>query len=766
MDITTRLLLICLFVLMVLPSCNRSRDPEERRLSWSTESPMSIPYRVRQQRFEKGNLLRNPSFETGKTLQVDSTQQSAVIEGWHQVGPHVDWVDINDDSLFMHDEAFSGRRSIRIIRTRADETEKLGEGILSEYIKVIPGNYSLSFYARMNDVKPVTGRLGMRMVDAINIRLQYFDKNKIALDPAKDYPQQHKKIDNSFKALSLANFTTIPEFAWGKIIGKTAGFPFPDGDIPTDAHYVKIFIGLKGTGTLWIDSVNFSYTRQNFSVGERMSDYTDTTMGNQLAVIPGPKRMLRLESVAYSTAGKPEEIPVILIPEDADPIIRQSAIILQNALTSHSKAESRAVPVVTGEHAASVRSKLTFVLGDIRYYAAYNEQLSLNEIQSHSQGYIIQTLSGLPGVVFLKANNPVGIYYAVMTAIQLIDPKMPVFHNARVVDYPDFENRFVTLSGLTEDDGDLTGTIGELSALKLNGAFSRIPSEGITSNRHFTVRFLPVWPEEPIDSTLGYIWPVQSGLAAIEVQGAPNGPSPLPGFVIPALFHNQLLDYVMAGQADEESNGLPRLYAGSNWFSMHTDAADFERYTKNLSARPFFMDNSMQANTSKGQYGGTLPWYPGKLRLYNLFEPFGNVGIRTYFDRIDNDLYWTNLGAGSEINLIRLATAADFMWNSAGYSPDLSLWRVLMSRYGAESARMLVDFADQYGLLLEIGQKLRTKEPLPRSLKNIQADIDKLNTLYAKLEEQMGPDQPLLRELLTLENAVKEDLQPFFQSLP
>ena len=168
---TLRHILLLLVVVTALLSCDRGADTEERRLSWSTESVMTIPYRVRQQRYEKGNLLRNPSFETGKTLKVDNVRTSSVIDGWHQAGTHVSWVDITDDSLYAPDEAYSGTRSIRVIRTRADETEKQGEGILSEFVRVIPGNYSLSFYARMKDVKPVKGRLGMRMVDAVNVQL-------------------------------------------------------------------------------------------------------------------------------------------------------------------------------------------------------------------------------------------------------------------------------------------------------------------------------------------------------------------------------------------------------------------------------------------------------------------------------------------------------------------------------------------------------------------------------------------------------------------
>jgi hypothetical protein len=77
-------------------------------------------------------------------------------------------------------------------------------------------------------------------------------------------PFKGQKIDNSFKSLSFANYDHIKEFDWGRIIGKSHSFPFSEGDIPDDARYIRIFIGLKGTGTMWIDDVDFHYTRANF----------------------------------------------------------------------------------------------------------------------------------------------------------------------------------------------------------------------------------------------------------------------------------------------------------------------------------------------------------------------------------------------------------------------------------------------------------------------------------------------------------------------
>ena len=56
-------------------------------------APLTIPYRIRLQRLEKVNLVRNRSFETGRTFAIDSSRTSFVLDGWQQVGQHVEWVD-------------------------------------------------------------------------------------------------------------------------------------------------------------------------------------------------------------------------------------------------------------------------------------------------------------------------------------------------------------------------------------------------------------------------------------------------------------------------------------------------------------------------------------------------------------------------------------------------------------------------------------------------------------------------------------------------
>ncbi len=244
---------------------------------------------------------------------------------------------------------------------------------------------------------PVKSRLGIKMYDGVDIRLLFFDRNKNEIAAVTDFPQLSQSIDNSFKSLSFANYSTIPFFEWGKIIGKSADFPFPDGDIPTNAHYVKIYIGLKGTGTMWIDSVDFSYTRKNFSVEERMLSYTDTSVQMPLTLIPTPKKMVRQESLVFFEPGDTSRLPVIVIPDKADIIIQKAGKLLQNALTTRIAAslnKNDKIPpirILTAEHAKTDNKKLVFILGKTSLYPEFQKILPLAEIAGHSQGYYVYT---------------------------------------------------------------------------------------------------------------------------------------------------------------------------------------------------------------------------------------------------------------------------------------------------------------------------------------------------------------------------------------
>jgi hypothetical protein len=781
------------FIGMFFTGCKK--DPDEQRLSWTTEAPLSIPYRQRIQRLEKKNLVRNCSFETGKILKVDSLKTSSVIDGWHQTGEDVEWVDTRNEELYGKSEAFSGYRSIKIKRLHANETDEQGEGVLSEFIKVIPGNYSFSYYTRLEKVMPVKSRLGIKMHDGIDIRLMFFDRNKNEIPAKTEFPQLRQSIDNSFKSLSFANFSTIPAFEWGKIIGKSADFPFPDGDIPTNAHYVKIYIGLKGTGTMWIDSVDFSYTRKNFSVEERMMSYTDTGKQMPLIIIPTPKKMERQESVVFFEPGDTANLPVIVLPDKADAMTQKAGILLQNALSARvaaaidKKDKKPLIRILLANQVNADHKGLVFILGKTSLYPKYRDALPFAEITGHTQGYYIFSPHELPHVIFLDGNNSQGIYYAVLTALQLVDGKQPVFHNARIVDYPDFENRYYTLGDVTDRTKAerFAAISAELAVYKMNGVFyiagekqdlaegsplsiyrNRVSAQpvfvfGLVTRdkvepdmKAGRVVFAPRWII-PEDATLCY-----PEFMNLEVSDSAIAPQRM---MIAPVYNNYLLDYLQyMSQVSLNSSSTGRFYSGSSFFGLNTDDADLSRFVSYTRSKPVFMDNSMLASSQWGQYNGAYPYYPGKIRLFSIIEPFLNEDIRDHLSRLDTSMYWINQTAGSEIDVIRLATAADFMWNTHDYEPDYSLWKVLASRYGVDAARELIHYANQYGLMLESQLKLQRNEQVQRNLKNIREDLTVLSGLTRNLEKWLGSDHLLVKDIRSLNTALKARLEQLTRS--
>jgi hypothetical protein len=778
---------ICIYIFAAagffLNGCHKSKDIEEQRYTWSTDAPLTIPYRTRLQRLEKANLIRNHSFETGRTFAIDSSTTSFVVDGWQQVGRRVEWVDIHNDSLYKPDEVYSGYRAIKIVRKTAYETDEQGEGILSDFVKVIPGNYNLSLYAKLENVLPSKARLGTRMYDGVEISLLFFDRNKIPIKPDFRFPQINQVINASFKSLSFANYSTIESFGWGKITGKSDLFPFPEGDIPSDAHYVKIFIGLKGTGTMWVDSVTFNYTYRNFSVAERMQKFTDTSFYTEQVLIPTPKKVTKMESVIFFKHDlEPDRLPLILIPPGTDTVVMNAARLIQGAIQQSIERyknygeDSCIIRIVSACSLQQLKeSKLVISLGETAIFKKYQKVLPQYEISNHPQGYFIFTTNDLSNLVMLGANGSVGLFYAALTTVQMIDRRQPFFHNARVVDYPDFTYRFYSIENILSAVAakQQVEFAGELINYKLNGAFLvsettvkpattdkvYAPLSSISGNNSlFRIVHLPQYIS-PGDSTLTYKYPFRFIYKnRTSVTGAYDlspyiisGFKEYPLFIILPAFHNQLLDNSdYAERPFQFGKEVKCLYSGSSFFSINTDDADIERYIALTGPKPVFMDNSMRISSPWGQFGGSNHYYPGKIRLYNIFEPFVNTEIREHYSKLDSTLFFVNQPVTSEIGIIRLATAADFLWNATTYSKDYALWKVLMSRYGVDNARELITYADKYGLMLEVLLHLEMKSPIVRNIKSAQQIMADLTSLAAKISESLGSRHKLVTELKLL----------------
>jgi hypothetical protein len=152
--INYRSLLIVIFVL--LQNCVPAKKDSGEYEKWTSTDPLSVNFKTRKQKFDSQNLVYNNSFETGRVKQLDSLTSSIKVDGWSLIGRSVVWVNADGDSV-LKDSGFvhSGLHSIHIRRRHAHETETTGQGVLSDYIRVIPGNYLLSLYLNLKDIAKI-----------------------------------------------------------------------------------------------------------------------------------------------------------------------------------------------------------------------------------------------------------------------------------------------------------------------------------------------------------------------------------------------------------------------------------------------------------------------------------------------------------------------------------------------------------------------------------------------------------------------------------
>ena len=454
-------------------------------IRWSSADPLSIPHSIRQAHYQKKNLAPNPSFEIG-SVAAEGTWRSITLKGWEITGQHIEWID-KTPAPYASEGVGGDRHAIKMARYDAGELDG-AEGIISNYIPVIPGNYSLAYDVKIQDLSTGRSRLGMRLSDSLAVKILFYDADKSPIPSAQFNPASGTSIDSSDKSYPFANFWSVERFPWGTVRGRTYNYPFSEGDLPDGARYVRLFFGLKGNGTLWLDHIDYRYSKWNFTTLERMTPYVDKKLAVEQRLIPSPKQITRLKDVTYWNPLRPQSPPpLIVLPNDPSPAERAAAKLLHSKisalLSTFPKKEHPPMPATRiAGIGFSVNSltdtKLVFSIGDNGLYRARRnaglEPLADPPGRSH-QGYVIASeLIGETTVVYLVGESPVGAYYAATTAVQLLHDKLPIYHNAAVVDFPDFLGRSYTFRNWRTDaelQQDLE-TIEHMSLLKLNKVYA------------------------------------------------------------------------------------------------------------------------------------------------------------------------------------------------------------------------------------------------------------------------------------------------------
>ena len=449
--------------------------------AWSTSNPLHIPYQARREQYQRGNLAPNPSFEEGRHL-TEGRDDEFTLPGWEKVGRHVKWTDRDQD-----EDTTTGpnhnRRCIAIHRSKATELDE-AEGVISDFIPVMPGNYDFHYQVRLNDIRSNKSRLGVKLFDAIVVKVLFFDASRTPVDAAQWNPVDDGLVDNSDKAFSFSHFWRIETFPWGQVRGRTYNYPFAEGDLPTGTSYVRLFFGLKGTGTMRVDDIYFGYSKWNFTALERFKPFFGQRLKTTELLVPTPKHFEAAGAITYYHAeSPPSDLPVIVLPENPAPAEWSAARILQKKLNRVLKVPNeginrsdRPIRILTNHFPATEVSGAGLILsiGPNSVYQRLRPHLPLAAIRGHAQGYVIQTAQdGSRPIVFLMGATPAGTYNAAATVVQLLEDDAFVFHKANVVDYPDFAGRayfFKNWKNETALQEDLDA-VERMSLYKLNRVY-------------------------------------------------------------------------------------------------------------------------------------------------------------------------------------------------------------------------------------------------------------------------------------------------------
>ena len=844
--------LLCSFLILTACSAIEKTRKIYRPSSWSSSDPLSIPYEIRLKQFEKGNIVTNPSFEDGRALTGDAAD-TFLLKGWEKVGQNIKWIEQEPGPNAIK-EVNDGGHSIKVIREKTTELDE-AEGIISDYIPVIPGNYYFTYHIRLKDISNNRYRLGVQLYDAIVIRVLFFDESKQPVDAAYLNPVSGGRIDNSDKGYSFSNYWEIDTFPWSRVRGRSYNYPFSEGDIPDKTRFVRLFFGLKGTGTMWLDDIDYRYSEWNFTALERFKPFFDKQLTLEEKIIPTPKSFLWVGDVRYYDAASPQSrLPIIVLPENPAPAERMAAKILQK------KIGQVLAGVISAKNNNGVKArvmekdfyfndifdaKLILSIGRNTVYQKVQPDLPLQSIRDKQQGYIIKAEPvGNSHVVFLLGETPVGSFNAAATAVQLFENDECIYHNATVIDYPDFLGRsyvFKNWNNEKELQNDLDA-IERMSLYKLNKVYvgynrtnknwhqidplyregvkaaGRIFSESGVMSLAVMVNpyshFAMGQSAEKLSDQLRYTWThsnpqsfeMLQDVYKVGLEAGADTMMLLSDDFVPytgnnrhnyALYTaedkkhfvnlqnaqahliNKLKQWIdtdypatrfefcppwYSNEHIDRSDGKAELYfkelifqvpqdvviiwTGPTIRSLSIDMADLHRYKSLIGRWPMIWDNTLYArNLETKRYGGYTTYYPGKVRMCNLFEPYHTYMPKDFQRYSHGRQMYTNGSADSEVYKIKYATVADYEWNTAAYNPELSLWKTLYQAYGPAVAEKLIRFSDTYYGLYGTCLRMELDGAKDEYIKNGQNFLTDLDNFLRDISQALPEDQPLLKEL-------------------
>jgi hypothetical protein len=817
---TTLKILLFATIIIVCSACTDEWRRTRESSSWTSTNPLNIPYNMRNKEYKSGNLIQNHSFEDGFPLNADSNSMQS-IKHWTIIGNDVYYLENTIDSITPF-----GKRYILIHRDVLNETDSIGSGVLSDFIPVFPANYELSVKMKAKNIHPQMERWGTKLLDAIHIRIHYFDDNKNAISSALFHQKSNSYIDYGFKGFGFANIYSIDSIPWTHILPRSSNHPFADGNFPDNCRFVKIFIGLKGTGSLWIDDVCLKFSKWNFSTLERMHHHNSANFNSvHQLILPTPQYVNFKNNIPLINAGFEQVLyptVVLLAPQTPINLYAQQSLSteLKNTLVnSYPDCYIKTTQTITPELLNT--SSILFVLNT---YENADTSLFAQIIPNYTfkpQSYTISdTIIGRKRIILLSGKDTRSLYYASLTTAQLLNKQTGLYAHSHIIDFPEFQERSVAFCPFqitTNSHTHISNTFQFLARNKLNNAYIDLTSNNQKyTQKHDSVLMdiLTIISDEIQKhnylsigmSVSPYIsaendtteprhnqWKHnQAGVDFIFNSIKPffdvGAKKMILNFQIPKhiskqnftqhinnLFQEDFEKFTSLAQAQiyvlkqlsdklnsnysnyqidlfptwsnneqinysrfegniyisEMQSQIPLssklVWEGNTEHSYAIDLTDFIHFSNHSLSKLIFWDNSIVINS----YNSTNRNNRRVVRLRNLFEPFEvqltkdvKTSIIHFISRIDSF---------SQITKIRLSTLADYLWNPLQYSPEISLWKTLVSWYGTEAAELLITFNEEYQKLFQHTDELEFGEKVNKSLeKKIEQNFQELKELLEK----------------------------------
>jgi hypothetical protein len=530
------------------------------------------------------------------------------------------------------------------------------------------------------------------------------------------------------------------------IIGQSQLFPYPDGDLPDETKFVRIFVGLKGTGTLCADDIKYVYNNQNFTMEERLSKFIDSSFSKAQLLIPQPRSIKVLESKVYYWPDHENNFPLILIPSTVDELTWYSAKILEQKILDNlkeiGKVDKSDNPSLIRKLSGNEQNNATiiFSVGKTDLFNKYKDKLPLVKIKGQEQGYFIYSMNSLTNIVFIYGNSPQGNLYAIQSVVQLFDNQRLLFHNANIIDYPSENQRSLLVTNfeqrtfksmcssgsfrfneiyfpsnsnflsLAEDidqkaireniyfdlEDEITTTESENIKTRLID-FSKNNSDHTYLFSSFSLKNMNV--EAAMNQYYIRSDNQSSFLSSISALLNSDSMKALNFEIMPPEADNLDINFTDCNQISlneilKKNRNTNYVWTGYGLQSWKIDEADLLRIRQYYSSFPVFMDFSLYPKSVYMNYFANDSVNPYKLMTACLFDAYNNCVVKEVYKKSKKNI--VVYSCSNLFDEIRLKTASDFYWNREDYDSEYSLYKALVSEFGFDATRKIVKFNDLY----------------------------------------------------------------------